>query len=98
MTRLQLGSDTSRIQAVWGKWADVRPQAQSRTVPLRARVRLLGSVILPTLLWSLESLQLSVARSRSLGGLQRCLVGRTLLLLRRSTESVEEYFARRERG
>lgn len=97
MTWLQTGTEAARIQAAWGKWNHIRPRAQNRATPLRCRVRLLDSVVLPTLLWSLESLQMTALRRRALDGLQRRMVGRTLLVLRRATETAETYFMRRER-
>lgn len=87
MTRLQVGAEAARDQAAWGERNDIRPQAQNRAMPLRCRIKLLDSVILPTLLWSLESLQMTALWRRTLDGLQRRLVGRTLLVLRRATES-----------
>lgn len=39
MTRLHSGSETARIHAVWGKWADVEPQAQNMSTPLRDRIK-----------------------------------------------------------
>lgn len=97
MTRLQVGAGAARVQAAWGTWNDIRPQTLNRNMPLRCRIKLLDSVILPTLLWSLESLQMTTLRRRTLDGLKRRLVGRTMLVPRRATESAEAYFIRRER-
>lgn len=75
----------------------VRPQAIQRVVPLRSRLELLNAVVKPSLLWGFESLSLTKPQRRQLTAVQRSMVKKTLLLLRRPAEAPNAYFRRRER-
>lgn len=94
--RTQRHAFPARLQAAWLRWSQVRRQVGCRHSP-KSRILLVEFVILPTLLWGLETVPLSQTERRRLDGVQRRMVGRALLIGRRSGELLEDFFRRRER-
>lgn len=54
-------------------------------------------MILPALLYGMETIHTTTTNRRNINGTQHALVGRMLLVLRRTTESLRDYCRRRER-
>lgn len=63
----------------------------------RARVALLDAVVLPTMRWGLESLNVTKAEARRFDAIQRTMVAWVLRIPQRAAESAESFFRRRER-
>lgn len=87
----------ARLQAAWLRWSQIRGQVGCRHSTLKSRVRLIDAVILPTLLWGLETVPLSQTDRRRLDEVQRRMVGRALLVGRRPQELLTDFLRRRER-
>lgn len=87
----------ARMRAAWQTWTTVRVQMACQHVPVRAPVQLMDAIILPTLMWGLESLVLTNVEGRRLDALQRTMVGRVLRLPQRPRETADSFFRRRER-
>lgn len=87
----------ARTRAAWHAYAQVRQQLKQRSVSIRARVQLLDSVVLPWLMWGLESVDLSGLQRRQLGGIQRTVVSHMPMFGRRATETIVHLCNRRQR-
>lgn len=87
----------ARLQAAWLRWSQIRGQVGCRHSTLKSKIRLIDAVILPALLWGLETVPLSQPDRRRLDGVQRRMVGRALLVGRRPQELLPDFFRRRER-
>lgn len=86
-----------RLKAAWSTYVRVRAQLKQRSVTANARVALLEATILPTFLWSTESLDLTSSQRRHITGTQRHMLGYILQVPRRPSENVEGYMKRHER-
>lgn len=86
-----------RIRRAWHAWSQVRAQCTNNRISLAARARLLDAVVLPTLLWGLETLSLTRAQRKWLNTLQRAMLQSAMRLPRRPEETEEAYCRRRER-
>lgn len=87
----------ARIQVAWYKWMEIKPQATDRGVAAGKRIALLDRVILPAVMWGLESAPLPSLQGRKLDALQRSLVSRSLAIFKRSSEDMASDMQRRER-
>lgn len=87
----------ARLKIVWHTFSLIRSQLQMRVAPIRARMQLLDAVILPTLLYGMETVHTTTVMRRTMDATQRTLVGRILLVLRKPTEALHEYLKRRQR-
>lgn len=88
----------TRCKAAWLKWAHICGQLNNRLNPVKARMALLDAVILPTLLWGLETIHLSKMERKRIVAIQRVVVHRVLRLPQRPRETLEEFVRRRERS
>lgn len=86
-----------RRRAAWRAWSEVAPQVKQRSAPLALRLQLLDEAVLPLLLWGLECLNLNKTLRRGLTGLQLEMVKRTMQLLRRPSEELQDFWTRREK-
>lgn len=86
-----------RIQCAWRSYSGIRQQLKDHSQPLRARVSLLDSVVLSSLLWGLESLAMNKPDKQRIRGLQRIMVGRCIRIGRRAAEDQRAFHRRRTR-
>lgn len=87
----------ARLKRVWHTLSLIRAQLQLRAAPLRARAQLLDVVLLPTLLYGMETVGTTTKMKRKLDAAQRTLAGRILLVLRKPMEELQADFRRRDR-
>lgn len=95
--RTMLGSSTTipqdacntmawRFRSAWNSWAGVRAQIRSPRICFRFRMQLVDGVVLPTLMWGLESICLTKPQRNKLSALQGVMVSRTLNLFQKPRE------------
>ncbi len=60
-----------RLQAAWGKFHERRSILTDRQISIRRRLKLLDSVVTPTVLFGLPTLALATRQKEQLGVLQR---------------------------
>lgn len=88
----------ARLKAAWLEYSKVRAQLQHRYTPLAMRVKLMDSVLLiPTILWGLETARLPKTQKRRINAFQRQVMARMLLIAHRASETLEDFLRRRER-
>lgn len=63
-----------RLRSAWKAYVGIRPQLQVYSQPVRLRLALLEAVVLPSLLWGLESLWLMLPDRGRLRAVQRTMV------------------------
>lgn len=72
-------------------WHAAHPQLCQRGMPLRARIRLLQSVVWATCAWGLESLNLTKLLQRRLDGVQRKMTSGLTWIARKPDEDPPSY-------
>lgn len=77
--------------------ACIHQQLQVDSQPVRLRLALLEAVVLPSLLWGLESLWVTLPDRGRLRAVQRTMVARCVRIFARPAEPREEFLRRRER-
>lgn len=87
----------ARLKAAWLKYSKVRVQLQHRYTPLALRVKLMDSILTPTVLWGLETVRLPKTQRRTIDAFQRHVMARMVLVARKASESMEVFMRRRER-
>lgn len=86
-----------RMRSAWNAWSGIRGQVRAHRISFHLRAQLLEGVVLPSLLWGLESLSLTRPQRNKLTTIQRAMIGRMLCLFQRPREPREAFFHRRER-
>lgn len=88
---------THRLRSAWKAYAGTRPQLQVYNQPIRLRLALLDAVVLPSLLWGLESLWLTLPDRGRLHAAQRTIVARCIRIFAKPAEPRDEFLRRGER-
>lgn len=86
-----------RLRAAWKAWSGVRNQVRAPRISFDLPAQLLEGVVLPSLLWGMESLSLTRPQRDKLSTIQRVMLGRMLHLFQRPREARDAFFRRRER-
>lgn len=76
-----------RMRAAWKSWAGIRNQIRTQRICLLLRIQLLEGVVLPSLLWGLDTLCLTRPQRDNLTTIQRVMVGRMLKLFQKPRET-----------
>lgn len=87
----------ARLKVAWLNYSKVRAQLQHRYTPLATRIKPMDSVLIPTILWGLETVPLPKTHKRRINAVQRQIMARMLLVARRASETLEDFLRRRER-
>lgn len=95
--RLQRSALQARERAAWHTWSQARHQLKYKLVPVSLRMRMLDAVILPTVMWGLETIVLTQADRRKLDGMQRAMIQRMQQVPQRPKYSQREMCRGRER-
>lgn len=86
-----------RCKAAWRSWHILTDQLTTKSTPLRLRIFILDTTVMASLMWGLETVDLTKKRRKKMNALQRTYIGRMIRLCRRPQEGPEAYFRRRER-
>lgn len=86
-----------RMRSAWKAWSGIMEQVRAPRISFHLRAQLLDGVVLPSLLWGLESLSLTRPQRSKLTTIQRVMIGRMLHLFQRPRERRGAFFRRRER-
>lgn len=86
-----------RLRSAWKACVGIRPQLQIYAQPVCLRLALLEAVVLPSLLWGLECLWLTLPDIGCLRAVRRTLVARCIRILAKPAQPREEFLRRRER-
>lgn len=61
----------ARLTAAWLKYSKIRVQMQHHYTPLALRIKLMDPVLIPTVLWGLETVRLSKVLRRRFNAFQK---------------------------
>lgn len=86
-----------RLKCAWKAYTGMRPQLQVFGQPLRMRLQLLDAVVLPSLLWGLETLWLCRPERGRIRAFERTVVARCIRFFVRPSETREQFCRRRVR-
>lgn len=86
-----------RLHAAWKAYMGIKSQLMMKHTPHHQKLALMDAVLLPSLLWGMESVAMLKPQRRRLDAFQRTIVGRMLRVAQRGREERSHFFRRRER-